>query len=143
MLKTLDSCNFASNVDMIYFNSQVEAVKSPVWSELRGATSVALIYYLLTTAALFKPLPNNNMLQISGTAIDVTAKLLKQSPKKEKTLPVPLHSSMANARHISFKKASIVYSNPFFFSAEKRVRYGLPPYRELCAEVTSQDVNGL
>lgn len=107
----------------------MEAVQSPVWLELREATSAAVMYYLLATAALFKPLPNNNLIQITGKSIDVTAQSI-QALKLDARVDSPC-ISMMRARHVSIKKVSIVYANPLFFSAEKKVRYGLWPQRKL------------
>lgn len=122
---------------MISFNSQVEALQSEFWLELRSVTSVAVIYYLFSVAALFQPLPNNNLLQITGRSIDATSKALSASLEKTNKNIAKLKGdkssclAMNRANKVSMKKVSVIYANPFFFSSERKVRNGLWPQRKL------------
>lgn len=129
-----DSVNFGTSINMAYFNSQVESLNSPIWLELRDLTSPAVIYFLCSKAALFVPIPNNGLLQITGPSIDVPIKLKKSKEIStanllSRTTKLP-SICLKRANLVLIKKVSIIYANPFFYSSEKKVRHGLRPQRK-------------
>lgn len=123
---TRASSNFGNDFEMHYFNSQVNELTASFWMELRRKTSPAVIYLLLTKVALFKPLPNNSVFQITGISF---SEICKANKIQEKPCTTALNYSIKRANQVAIKKSGIIYANPCIYSAEKKVRYGLFPQR--------------
>lgn len=130
------SNNSGTNTSKASFNPQVDALEGKTWQELRSITSPAVIYYLWSHVALFTALPNNGVLQITGSSSDKIAKA-KAMAREPACIPKAAEQcvAMTRATKVALAKVSIVYANPFFFSAEKKVRYGLRPQRKCCLDL--------
>lgn len=131
-----NSVNFATGVDMVYFNSQTEALHSKVWLELRELTSPSVLYYLWAKTALFIPLTAQSLLQITGFAITVRQKSEEQNLLTNfKPTSAPSCVALKRASEVSIRKLAAIYATPFFYSRDRKVRHGFRPQRKSNAQL--------
>lgn len=126
------SVNFGTNVSMANFNSQVEELQGDIWKDLLEITGPAVVYFLMAHVSLFRKLPSNGLLQLTGPSVE---KAIKSKPVPEVKQAYESSICLKRASQIALAKVSVVYASPFFFSAERKVRYGLRPQRKLSALV--------
>lgn len=116
---------------MNYINHRLAELASPVWRELFLLIKSSLFYLLLVKVALFRPLPNNGLLQITGISIKETARCNNLISLKIQPEPLNRNYTIQRSKEVAITKTSIMYSSAFVYSNAHKIRFGLRPQRML------------